>query len=406
MERYLDISLRVNGEDVRERVAARKTLVDFLRDDLGLTGSHIGCEQGVCGACTVMLDGAVVRGCLLLAVQCDGAEVETIEGMSDSGAIADLQDAFQRRNALQCGFCTPGMLIGAQDLLTGLLGRGGVPSRAAIREHLAGNYCRCTGYQAIVDAIESVARTRAGKADELEERMMHELGERIATKSVLFRMADGKVEMENGAALKAANPDKYFLMGADARLPKMPKKPTLIDFFNNRFASLNHLLQSATHALKGGHSEKVVLACLLHDIGVAGFIRCDHGYWGAQMIEPYVDEEVSWAVRTHQALRFFPDPSVGYEYPEMYIKYFGADYKPEPYIVAEYERAKKHKYYMTSRMICVNDIYSFDPNAKVDLNDFVDIIGRNFKQPEEGLGFDDSPSAHMWRTLMWPTRFL
>src|SRR3984893_4901448 len=164
MERYLDISLRVNGEDVRERVEARKTLVDFLRDDLGLTGSHIGCEQGVCGACTVLLDGAVVRGCLVLAVQCDGTEVETIEGISDSGAIADLQDAFQRRNALQCGFCTPGMLIGAQDLLNGRLARGGVPSRDAIREHLSGNYCRCTGYQAIVDAIESVAQTRAGKA--------------------------------------------------------------------------------------------------------------------------------------------------------------------------------------------------------------------------------------------------
>ncbi|HJY16046.1 MAG TPA: HD domain-containing protein, partial [Xanthobacteraceae bacterium] len=188
-------------------------------------------------------------------------------------------------------------------------------------------------------------------ADALEEQMMHELGERIATKSVLFGMADGKVAMDSGPKLKAANPDKYFLMGADPRLPKMPEQPTLIDFFNNRFASLNHLLQSATHALKAGHSEKVVLACLLHDIGVASFIRCDHGYWGAQMIEPYVDEEVSWAVRTHQALRFFADPSVGYEYPQMYIDYFGADYKPEPYIVAEYERAKNHKYYMTSRMI-------------------------------------------------------
>jgi carbon-monoxide dehydrogenase small subunit len=161
MERILDISMRVNGEDVRERVEARKTLVDFLRDDLGLTGSHIGCEQGVCGACTVLLDGAVVRGCLVLAVQCDGARVDTIEGISDSGAIADLQDAFQRRNALQCGFCTPGMLIGAQDLLNDLLDRGGMPSRDAIREHLSGNYCRCTGYQAIVDAIESIAQTRA-----------------------------------------------------------------------------------------------------------------------------------------------------------------------------------------------------------------------------------------------------
>ena len=162
-ERFCDISIRVNGEDMHERVAARKTLVDFLRDDLGLTGSHIGCEHGVCGACTVLLDGAAVRGCLVLAVQCDGAQVDTIEGISDSGAIADLQDAFARRNALQCGFCTPGMLIGAQDLLKDLVGRGGVPSRDAIRDHMCGNYCRCTGYQAIVDAIESIALTRAGK---------------------------------------------------------------------------------------------------------------------------------------------------------------------------------------------------------------------------------------------------
>jgi len=156
--RTLDISLRVNGEDVFARVEARQTLVDFLRENLSLTGTHIGCEHGVCGACTVRLDGEVVRGCLVLAVQCDGAEVETIEGLSDSGAIADLQTAFQRRNALQCGYCTPGMLIGAQALLAG----GGVLTRQTIREHLSANYCRCTGYQAIVDAIESVARARAG----------------------------------------------------------------------------------------------------------------------------------------------------------------------------------------------------------------------------------------------------
>ena len=248
--------------------------------------------------------------------------------------------------------------------------------------------------------------TLSERADELEEAMMHQLTERLATKSALFNLADGKVEIDNGQELLAANPGKYFLMGADPRLPKMPAKPTLIDFFKSRFASLNHLLQSAMLAKKNGHSEKTVLACLLHDIGVASFIRCDHGYWGAQMIEPYVDEEVSWAVRTHQALRFFPDRSVGYEYPQMYIDNFGADYKPEPYIVRDYERARNHKYYMTSRMICVNDIYSFDPNAKVDLDDFVDIIGRNFRQPKEGLGFDNSPSAHMWRTLNWPTRFL
>jgi len=158
--RILDINVRVNGEDISARVEARMTLVDFLREDLELIGTHIGCEHGVCGACTVRLDGAVVRGCLVLAVQCDGAEVETIEGVSDSGAIADLQLAFQQRNALQCGYCTPGMLIGAQELLA----RGGVPSRDTIREHLSGNYCRCTGYQAIVDAIESVALTRTKKA--------------------------------------------------------------------------------------------------------------------------------------------------------------------------------------------------------------------------------------------------
>src|SRR3984885_9442572 len=156
-ERFCEVSMRVNGEDVSERVEARKTLVDFLRDDLGLTGSHIGCEQGVCGACTVLLNADVVRGCLVLAAQCDGAEVQTIEGISDSGVIADLQDALQRRNALQCRFCTPGMLIGAHHLLGG----GGVRSRDAIREHISGNYCRCTGYQAIVDAIESTAETRA-----------------------------------------------------------------------------------------------------------------------------------------------------------------------------------------------------------------------------------------------------
>jgi len=158
--REIDISLRVNGEDISAHVEARQTLVDFLREELALTGTHIGCEHGVCGACTVRLDGEVVRGCLLLAVQCDGATVETIEGLSDSGVIADLQAAFQRRNALQCGFCTPGMLIGAQELLA----RGNVPSRDTIREHLSGNYCRCTGYQAIVDAIEQVARERAKKA--------------------------------------------------------------------------------------------------------------------------------------------------------------------------------------------------------------------------------------------------
>jgi carbon-monoxide dehydrogenase small subunit len=161
MSHFVELSLTVNGEPVSERVEARKTLVDFLRDDLGLTGSHVGCEHGVCGACTVRVDGVVVRGCLMLAVQCEGARVETIEGVSDSGEIADLQDAFEKRNALQCGFCTPGMLLTAQEMLGSMLAGGGVPDRAAIREQISGNYCRCTGYHAVVDAVESVAQARS-----------------------------------------------------------------------------------------------------------------------------------------------------------------------------------------------------------------------------------------------------
>ena len=153
-----DISLTVNGEAVCESVEARTSLVDFVRETLGLTGSHVGCEHGVCGACTVRVDGRIVRGCLMLAVQCEGARVETIEGLADSGEIDDLRAAFEARNALQCGYCTPGMLVAAQELLA----EGGVPSRDAIRDHLSGNYCRCTGYQAIVDAVETVAKARAG----------------------------------------------------------------------------------------------------------------------------------------------------------------------------------------------------------------------------------------------------
>jgi carbon-monoxide dehydrogenase small subunit len=151
------ISLEVNGERVEAQVAPRLNLADFLREHLALTGTHVGCEHGVCGACTVRVGGDIVRSCLMLAVQVQGASVETIEGLSDSGEIADLQAAFRERNALQCGFCTPGMLMAAQDLLK----REAAPDRDRIREHLSGNYCRCTGYQAIIDAVESTARARA-----------------------------------------------------------------------------------------------------------------------------------------------------------------------------------------------------------------------------------------------------
>jgi carbon-monoxide dehydrogenase small subunit len=160
MTAAIAIALTVNGEAVAVEVKPRLNLADFLRDDLGLTGTHVGCEHGVCGACTVRLDGDIVRACLTLAVQADGCAVETIEGLSDSGEIADLQNAFRDRNALQCGYCTPGMLITAQDLLR----QRPQPDRAEIREHLAGNYCRCTGYHAIIDAVESTARARTERA--------------------------------------------------------------------------------------------------------------------------------------------------------------------------------------------------------------------------------------------------
>ena len=162
MNETVEIELTVNGERVARRVSARQHLVDFLRDELGLTGSHAGCEHGVCGACTVRVDGVAVRGCLMLAVQADGTRVETIEGISASGEIADLQAAFHRRNALQCGFCTPGMLVTAAELLA----TNPRPSREEIRDFLSGNYCRCTGYHAIVDAVEAVARQRAGAGAE------------------------------------------------------------------------------------------------------------------------------------------------------------------------------------------------------------------------------------------------
>ena len=152
----IQIDVDVNGEKISRTIEPRLSLVDFLRNELQLTGSHVGCEHGVCGACTVLVDGAIVRGCLMLAIQTNGAEVMTIEGQSDSGAIVDLQEAFHERNALQCGFCTPGMLLTSAELLQKNLD----PSREEIREYLSGNYCRCTGYEAIVDAVEAVAAAR------------------------------------------------------------------------------------------------------------------------------------------------------------------------------------------------------------------------------------------------------
>lgn len=197
-----------------------------------------------------------------------------------------------------------------------------------------------------------------------------------------------------------------FVQGRDGQLKKlepMPAKPTLLDFYEYRFAPANHVLQSATRALKTGMPEEIVLACLLHDV-VLNVIHPDHGWWGAQLVEPYVPEKTAFAIRYHQTLRFYPDAEYGYEYPESYFRFFGEDYVPEAYLERTYQRIRNHQWYEYPRLVTVNDLYSFDRNAKVSIDPFVDIIGRNFKQPEEGLGWDDSPSSHMWRTIMMPDR--
>ncbi len=199
-----------------------------------------------------------------------------------------------------------------------------------------------------------------------------------------------------------------MMMGDNPALPRMPAAPKLLDFFRLRFSDLTgrHLLTSAARALAAGQHEKVVMACLLHDISNGCLVRTDHGYWGAQMIAPYVSEEIAWAVRYHQPLRYFADEAVGYAYPESYLRFFGADYVPPDYIRQDADMAKAHPWYMTSRLVTIYDTYFFDEMEAPDPEMFTDIIGRHFKEPEQGLGFDSSPSAHMWRSAIWPNNFL
>jgi len=189
------------------------------------------------------------------------------------------------------------------------------------------------------------------------------------------------------------------------KLEPMPEKPSLEDFFALRFAPASHVLQSANRALSTGMPEEVILGCLLHDV-VLNLIRPDHGWWGAQLVEPYVPEKTTFAIRYHQCLRFFPDEEYGYEYPESYFRTFGEDYVPEPYLQKTHDWVKNHEWYEYPRLVTVNDLYSFDRNAKVSIEPFREIIARHFKTPEEGLGWDNSPSTHMWRTLIWPDRSL
>ena len=241
------------------------------------------------------------------------------------------------------------------------------------------------------------------EAEREEARKMIELGEMMVYRSNINKLADGEHTPGCSFTMSALKPS---LMGEDPRLPAMPERPTLIDFFNLRFGpSKMHLLQSARLAQKNGLPEKIILGCLLHDISVISFFRPDHGYWGAAMLEPYVDEEVSWAIRMHQPLRFFPNDELGYEYPAVYAKRF-VGYKLPEYIVRDAEVAKNHKWYMSAMQICLNDLYSFDPKVVVNIMDFEDIIGRHFKQPKEGLGNDNTQASHIWRTLRRPANAL
>jgi len=199
-----------------------------------------------------------------------------------------------------------------------------------------------------------------------------------------------------------------FMMGDNPALPRMPARPRLLDFYRLRFGRIarQHHCLSAKLALDAGHEEKIVVACFLHDISNGALVRPDHGYWSAQLIAPYVSEEIAWAVRYHQPLRYFADESVGYRYPEAYRRYFGADYEPPEYIRRAHDEARAHRWYMTSRIVTIYDTYAFAPGPDLDPGLFEDILGRHFREPEEGLGFDGSPVAHMWRSMIWPNNFL
>jgi hypothetical protein len=239
------------------------------------------------------------------------------------------------------------------------------------------------------------------KAEALEHYMLDQLDASTPRKP-------SDDELEQQAAQQAAPQPRgtgRILLPARTPLQPLPEKPTFLDFFKLRFApSANHVLQSANHALKTGQPERTVMACLLHDT-VQQFMRADHGYFGAQLYAPYVDERISWGIKYHQALRFYPDDSVGYEYPhELYDRIFGESYVPPDYIRKDYEFAKSHSNYMEARLITLNDLYAFEEGVTVTIDPFIDIIGRNFKNPPEGLGYDNSPSAHIWRTIQNPDK--
>ena len=219
-------------------------------------------------------------------------------------------------------------------------------------------------------------------------------------------------ELERRLQLAQASPGMGMGAGGAATEPlPMPAKPTIEDFMRLRFYDApdggiqqnSHMLQSANLALQAGYPEKTVVACALHDTGHS-IKRVDHGHWGSNLLEGYVDEEIVWAIKYHQSLRFFPDPDYGYEYPEMYIRIFGEGYVPDAYQKAHHDYAKSHRWYPTARIITVNDVYGWDQDAQVDYGPIFELVAKHFRTPEEGLGFDGSHNAHFWRSIIWPNR--
>jgi hypothetical protein len=242
------------------------------------------------------------------------------------------------------------------------------------------------------------------RAEALEDYMSDQLEEALAPEDDAKKfptVADLDAQIDTRGFRRGAGGLFVAGRGNVKRLPPMSANATLVDYFKTRFTTVNHVLQSANRAMKTGMSEEIIFACLVHDVSQT-MIKVDHGWFGAQMFEPYVSPKVTFAIRYHQALRFYPDHDAGYEYPDLYKTMFGEDYTPPPHIQAAYKYARNHKMYMEARMVTVNDLYAFDPNVKVSLDQFLDVIGRQFKQPKEGLGNDNSPVAHMWRAMALP----
>ena len=264
-----------------------------------------------------------------------------------------------------------------------------------------------------IASLGGAAAVAGMSADAKADALEHYLSANLAAGAAGAAAVAGAARPPTVAELEAQIPTRSFRRGVGnglvakeggnvTLLAPLPAKPTLADFIRLRLQSNSeHCLQSARLARKKNMDEDIVFACLVHDL-VLSLVRAEHGFWSAQLFEPYVSEKVTFAIRHHATLRFFPDKDAGYEYPELYRTLFGSDFVVPPHQQAEYEWVRKHRWYMAPRLVTVNDLYSFEPGVKVSVDDFEDVIGRHFKQPKEGLGLDGSRVAHMWRTAANP----